>query len=92
MTHVGSDLSYLAMPLTVKQFLLDPSEIADIVIDFTNSPKGEAILTNDEVYPYLFRDPVDHLNNKVMKFVIEQKKGISLLDHDGRRIPERLIE
>ena len=51
--------------------MLGPYEIADIVIDFTDLPTSEAILMNDVVYPYLSGDPVDHLNNKVMKFLIE---------------------
>ena len=84
MTHVGSDSAYLEMPVTVKQFLLGPSEIADIVIKFIDLPIGKAILTNDVVYPYLLGDPVDHLNKKVMKFVIEQKKGVALLGRDER--------
>ena len=72
--------------------MLHPSEIADIVIEFTDSPIGEAILTSDVGYPYSSGDPVDHLNNKVMKFVIKQKKGVSLLGRDERRIPEILVE
>ena len=71
MTRVGSDSTYLAIPMTIKQFMLGPYEIVDIVIDFTDSPTGEAILTNDVVYPYMSGDHVDYLNNKVMKFVIE---------------------
>ena len=47
---------------------------------------------SDVVYPYSSRDRIDHLNNKVMKFVIKQKKGIALLGHDGIPILERLIE
>ena len=92
MMHVGSGSTYLAIPVTVKQFMLGPYEIADIVIDFNDSPTSEAILTNDVAYPYLSRDPVDHLNNKVMIFVIEQKKGVALLGRNERRIPERLVE
>nr|ABR18419.1 unknown [Picea sitchensis] len=91
MTHIGSDSTYIPMPVTAKQFLLGPSELADIVIDFTDSPTGEAILTNDAVYPYPSGDPVDHLNSKVMKFVIESKRG-ALSSHDESRIPEKLIE
>lgn len=91
MTHVGSDSAYLPKPVTVKKFLLGPSELADIVIDFSDSRTDEAILTNDAAYPYPTGDPVDDLNRMVMKFVIEHKRGI-LLARDESRIPEKLIE
>jgi len=92
MTHVGSDSAYLPMPVTVKRFLLGPSEIADIVIDFSDSRTDDAILTNDAAYPYPTGDPVDDLNSMVMKFVIERKRGGAVRGRDESRIPEKLIE
>ena len=47
MRHVGFDSTYLAMPAIVKQIMLGPSEFANIVIDFIDSPTKEAILTNE---------------------------------------------
>ena len=45
MTQVGSDSAYLPVPVRVKEFLLAPSEIADIVVDFYDSATEEAALT-----------------------------------------------
>lgn len=84
--HVGSDSAYLGKPVGSKGFLLGPSEITDVVVDFSESKTDHAILANDAAYPYPSGDPVNEENSKVMKF--------SILGHpevDTSRIPERLI-
>jgi FtsP/CotA-like multicopper oxidase with cupredoxin domain len=88
MTQIGSDSAYLARPVRVKKLLVAPSEIADVIIDFADSSTDEVILTNSAAYPFPSGNPVDNLNSKVMKFVIEKPA-----DNDERdsRIPETLV-
>uniref|UniRef100_A0A0C9S805 TSA: Wollemia nobilis Ref_Wollemi_Transcript_12520_2257 transcribed RNA sequence n=1 Tax=Wollemia nobilis TaxID=56998 RepID=A0A0C9S805_9CONI len=86
MTQIGSDSAYLHAPVSVPSLLLGPSEIADVVIDFNNSSTDEAILTNNAVYPYPSGDPVNNLNSKTMKFVIEKASK----EVDPSIIPPRL--
>ncbi|KAH9300961.1 hypothetical protein KI387_012544, partial [Taxus chinensis] len=88
LTHIGSDSAYLPRPVTLKQYVLSPSEIADIIIDFGQSSTHSAILTNSAPYPFPNGATVDSLNNKVMKFIVENKT-VSL---DTSRIPKKLVE
>ncbi|KAL6963132.1 Leucine permease transcriptional regulator [Sarracenia purpurea var. burkii] len=69
-TQVGSDASYLPSPVTTKIILLSPSEIADVVIDFSATNANESVLTNDAPFPYPTGNSVDQLNSKIMKFVL----------------------
>ncbi|KAL6007448.1 Leucine permease transcriptional regulator [Asimina triloba] len=69
-TVIGSDASYLAKPVFTDTLLLSPSEIADVIIDFSKSKGKETVLSNAAPYPYPSGDPVDSLNSKVMKFII----------------------
>ncbi|KAK9091706.1 hypothetical protein Sjap_024883 [Stephania japonica] len=69
--HVASDSVYLARPVKVNKFLLAPSEIADVIVDFSTVSSDSVILGNDAKYPYPSGDPVDEVNGKVMKFVIK---------------------
>ncbi|KAA8541325.1 hypothetical protein F0562_025288 [Nyssa sinensis] len=69
-SQVGSDASYLSSPVTTSTILLAPSEIADVVIDFSLATAGESVLTNDAPYPYPTGNQVDSLNSKIMKFII----------------------
>ncbi|KAL2235083.1 UNVERIFIED_CONTAM: Multicopper oxidase LPR1 [Sesamum indicum] len=85
--HVGSDSAYNEKPLMIKEFLLAPSEIADLIVDFSNSNSDSAILCNDAPYPYPSGDPVNEANSKVMKFII--KAGHVL---DKSKIPTKLIK
>ncbi|KAK4409687.1 Multicopper oxidase LPR1 [Sesamum angolense] len=85
--HVGSDSAYNEKPVMVKEFLLAPSEIADLIVDFSNSNSDSAILSNDAPYPYPSGDPVNEANSKVMKFII---KGGHVLDKS--KIPTTLIK
>ncbi|PON78728.1 Copper-resistance protein [Parasponia andersonii] len=85
--HVGSDSAYLSRPVVTKDVLLGPSEITDVVVDFSESKSGSAILANDAPYPYPSGDPVNEANGKVMKFVINSHPEV-----DTWRVPRKLIE
>ncbi|KAF3432207.1 hypothetical protein FNV43_RR26946 [Rhamnella rubrinervis] len=85
-THVASDSAYLKRPVITKDFLLGPSEITDVVVDFSKSKSDSVILANDAPYPYPSGDPVNDANGKVMKFVILNYK-----EFDTSRIPQKLI-
>ncbi|BBG94534.1 Cupredoxin superfamily protein [Prunus dulcis] len=75
-THVGSDSAYLGEPVETNDILLGPSEITDVVVDFSKSKNDNAILANDAPYPY----------PKVMKFFVVGHSAV-----DTSRIPKRLI-
>ncbi|XP_068642870.1 multicopper oxidase LPR1-like [Aristolochia californica] len=84
--HVGSDSAYLSRPASIPKFLLGPSEIADIIVDFSTSQSHEVILANDAPYPFPSGDPTDEFSGKVMKFIIRRKKEV-----DTSRSPNKLI-
>ncbi|XP_010243814.1 PREDICTED: multicopper oxidase LPR1-like [Nelumbo nucifera] len=69
-TQIGSDASYLPAPVQTQSILLAPSEIADVIIDFSTSKATNIILKNNANYPYPNGSSVDNLNSNVMKFVI----------------------
>ena len=50
--HIGSDSAYLDRPITTNHTLLAPSEIADLIIDFSKSQSSFAVLANDAPYPF----------------------------------------
>ncbi|KAF6981870.1 hypothetical protein CFC21_000318 [Triticum aestivum] len=54
--HVGSDSVYLARPVPTKEFLLAPSEIADVVVDFAGAKDDAATVRPSAPTPY----PGDH--------------------------------
>ncbi|XVE92059.1 hypothetical protein REPUB_Repub01dG0064700 [Reevesia pubescens] len=85
--HVASDSTYLGEPVLSNETLLAPSEIADVVIDFSKSKTDEAILANGAPYPYPSGDPVNESNGKVMKFIINKKREV-----DTWRVPNKLIK
>lgn len=85
-THVGSDSAYLNQPVVTNAIILGPSEIADVVVDFSNSRNDTAILANDAPYPYPGGDPVNEANSKVMKFIILNRTEV-----DTWRIPKKLM-
>ncbi|GMY18523.1 multicopper oxidase LPR1-like [Fagus crenata] len=85
--HVGSDSAYLNESVMTNEFLLGPSEIADVVVDFSKSKNDTAILANDAPYPYPSGDPVNEGNSKIMKFIILRHPEV-----DTRRIPKKLIQ
>lgn len=85
-THVGSDSVYLNEPVVTNEIFLAPSEIADVVVDFSKSKNNYVILANDAPYPYPFGDSVDEANSKVMKFIILRR-----LEVDTSRVPKKLM-
>lgn len=85
--HVGSDSAYNEKPVVVKEVLVAPSEIADVVVDFSKSKSDSAILCNDAPYPYPSGDPVNEANSKVMKFIINHHHEL-----DTSIIPSRLMK
>ncbi|CAI9113643.1 OLC1v1014282C1 [Oldenlandia corymbosa var. corymbosa] len=87
--QVGSDASYLPTPIYTRHILLAPSEIADVIVDFSKLKIGdECLLTNDAKYPYPTGDKVDELNSKILKFKIESDYH----DHeeDYSQVPKKL--
>ncbi|KAL1209470.1 Multicopper oxidase LPR2 [Cardamine amara subsp. amara] len=84
---IGSDSAYLAKPVQTKSIILSPSEIADVIVDFSKSTTKTAILANNAPYPYPSGDPVTEENSKVMKFIISDE-SVS----DTSIIPKKLIE
>ncbi|KAF8098681.1 hypothetical protein N665_0261s0046 [Sinapis alba] len=84
---IGSDSAYLAKPVSTKSVLLAPSEIVDVVVDFSKSTSKTATLANNAPYPYPSGDPVTDENSKVMKFVIKHES-----ETDTSAIPTKLIQ
>ncbi|KAI4313808.1 hypothetical protein L6164_026758 [Bauhinia variegata] len=85
--HVASDSAYLDRPVRANRILLGPSEITDIIVDFSLSKSNVAILANDAKYPYPTGDPVNEANSKVMKFTI-----LPAREFDTSRVPRTLIK
>lgn len=90
-TQIASDSNYLPAPVLVRDFLLAPSEQADVVIDFSKSATDEIILMNSAVYPFPSGDVVNNQNSKVMKFILETQKYSSLDQVKQNLIPQRFI-
>ncbi|KAL1803407.1 hypothetical protein ACET3Z_032054 [Daucus carota] len=84
--HLASDSVYNERPVVVNKLLLAPSEIADVVIDFSKSTSDSTILSNDAAYPFPSGDPVNEINSKVMKFTIKTRH-----ENETSTIPNRLI-
>lgn len=85
--HVASDSAYHESPVELHDLLLAPSEIADVIVDFSKSNSNSVILANDAAYPYPSGDPVNEGNSKVMKFVINPHHEV-----DTGHIPQNLIK
>ncbi|CAO2174444.1 unnamed protein product [Urochloa humidicola] len=89
--HVGSDSVYLAKPVSTRKFLLAPSEIADVVIDFAKSSAGAAVLSDDAPAPYP-GDPGDKaVTVEVMKFLIEDSAAAATEPADTSSVPSALM-
>ncbi|KAG0463052.1 hypothetical protein HPP92_021528 [Vanilla planifolia] len=73
--HIASDTVYLPTAVPSRRFLLAPSEIADVVVDFARSTTDSALLLNDAAYPYPTGDSPDAFSSRVMKFVILRSKS-----------------
>lgn len=85
--HIGSDSAYHDKPVLLNKILLAPSEIADVIVDFSKSYSNSTILSNDAAYPYPSGDPVNDANSKVMKFIIKPNQEL-----DKSKIPRDLIK
>ena len=88
-TQIGADSFYFEKPIHLNKVLVAPSEIIDVVVDFSTSKSRHIIMTNDAVYPFPDGDPVNDRNGKVMKFVVGRQ---SAFFHDESRIPNKLVE
>ncbi|KAL3368058.1 hypothetical protein AABB24_009101 [Solanum stoloniferum] len=84
--HVASDSAYHESPVELHDLLLAPSEIADVIVDFSKSKSNLAILANDAAYPYPSGDPVNEENSNVMKFIINPNHEVQT-----GHIPQKLI-
>lgn len=84
--QIGSDASYLPSPVKTGHILLAPSEIADVIVDFSKIKGQECLLTNDAPYPYPSGDMVDHLNSMIMKFVVAFDGH-----EDASQVPQQLV-
>ena len=67
---LASDASYLSRPVVTSSILLAPSEIADVVVDFSKSKVEEIELLNSAPYPFPGGDNTGPLDDKVMKFIV----------------------
>ncbi|KAJ0095065.1 hypothetical protein Patl1_15282 [Pistacia atlantica] len=68
--------------------IINASNARFIRFFFTNESKSDtAILANDAPYPYPSGDPVNDINGKVMKFIIEKNHEI-----DTWHVPKTLIK
>jgi FtsP/CotA-like multicopper oxidase with cupredoxin domain len=88
---VGSDASYLPRPVVVTHLLVAVAEGFDVVVDFSESATAEAELVNTAPYPYPDGDAPNHLNGKVMKFLVDPPAAKEQND-DHSRVPARLLE
>ncbi|KAJ1684887.1 hypothetical protein LUZ63_016277 [Rhynchospora breviuscula] len=87
-TVIGSDSTYLHKPIETLTILIAPSEIFDLVIDFTNSPTQFAEMMNSAAYPYPSGDAPNNLNGRVMKFVVAGNLPMP----DESRVPPTLVK
>ncbi|CAD6239375.1 unnamed protein product [Miscanthus lutarioriparius] len=85
---VGSDASYLPRPVVVTHLLVAVAEAFDVVVDFSECATLEAELVNTAPYPYPDGDAPNHLNGKVMKFVVDPPA----VKVDHSRVPARLLD
>lgn len=85
--HVASDSAYIGKPVVSNETFVGPSEITDVIVDFSQSKHNFAVLANNAPYPYPTGDPVDEISGKVMKFTILPKREV-----DTSRIPKKLVE
>nr|BAJ85891.1 predicted protein [Hordeum vulgare subsp. vulgare]BAJ92738.1 predicted protein [Hordeum vulgare subsp. vulgare] len=84
--HVGSDSVYLARSVPTEGFLLAPSEMADVVVDFAGAMHDAVTLRSDAPAPYP-GDPGEKADTvAVMKFVVASKP-----EHDPSTVPATLM-
>ncbi|KAK4752558.1 hypothetical protein SAY87_021356 [Trapa incisa] len=87
-TVVGSDGSYLPSPVVTQSIILSPSEIADVVIDFSTTTASESLMNNAAKYPYPNGAQPDQFNGRVMKFIIQASYSTP---PDESQIPSNLV-
>ncbi|KAK4775146.1 hypothetical protein SAY86_010081 [Trapa natans] len=81
---------YLTIGMFQKKWsiVLSPSEIADVVIDFSTTTASESLMNNAARYPYPNGAQPDQYNGRVMKFIIQS----SYFDPpDESQIPSNLV-
>ena len=85
--QIGSDNFYLEKPIHMKEIVVAPSEIVDVIVDFSISNSNVAILTNNASYPFPNGSPVNERNGKVMKFLIHKR-----ISQETARVPMQLVK
>lgn len=86
--HVASDSVYLARPVATERFVVAPSEIADVVVDFAESAAGAAVVLSDDAPAPYPGDPGEKAETiAVMKFVVEGAAE----DPDTSTVPATLM-
>lgn len=86
-THVASDSTYIEEPVLTKEVLVGPSEIIDVIVDFSQSKDDTVILANNAQILFPFGEPVGHFDSQVMKFFIQPDPEV-----DTSHIPKKLIK
>uniref|UniRef100_A0A0D9UWA9 Plastocyanin-like domain-containing protein n=1 Tax=Leersia perrieri TaxID=77586 RepID=A0A0D9UWA9_9ORYZ len=88
--HLASDSVYLAAPVRTRAFLLAPSEIADVIIDFADTASPVIVLSSDAPAPFP-GDPGEKAEKlPVMKFVIDE--NATSPETDTTSVPARLMD
>ncbi|XP_054808684.1 multicopper oxidase LPR1-like [Prosopis cineraria] len=87
LTHVASDSAYIEEPVTTEEVVVGPFEIADVIVDFSQSKNDTVILANSAPSHFPFGDPVNEANSKVIKFFIKPDPEI-----DTSHIPKKLLK
>ena len=85
--QIGSDSFYLERPISLKRILVAPSEIIDVIIDFSKSKSRHIVLENSANFPYPDGDSVDDINKKVMKFIVGKRHL-----KDNAKVPSKLAQ
>ncbi|KAF3337573.1 Multicopper oxidase LPR1 [Carex littledalei] len=84
---IGSDASYLAAPIETPTLVLGPAEIADVVIDFSNSITPCIELLNSAPYP--FPDGTATIGSLLSKAMIFHINGEKVSDNST--IPKKEV-
>ncbi|EFJ29867.1 hypothetical protein SELMODRAFT_90700 [Selaginella moellendorffii] len=87
-TQIGSDAFYLPRPIRARRLTIAPSEIQDVIIDFTQARRDKVLLRNTAAFPFPGGDAVDSNNGVVMKFLVAARSSQQL---DPSTIPRFLV-
>jgi FtsP/CotA-like multicopper oxidase with cupredoxin domain len=85
---VGSDASYLLAPVQTPTIVLSPSEIADVVIDFSTSATPSVELLNSAPYPY--PDGTPTIGTPLGKVMLFNVNGPQVFDNST--IPKKEVD